>query len=64
MNAANEEAVAAFLEGSIEFTGIPTVVEKVLDEHEPLPGENFEEIMEAESRARLAARETIDSMEA
>ena len=31
MNAANEEAVAAFLEGRIRFTDIPTIIEKTLD---------------------------------
>ena len=33
LNAANEVAVAAFLNGQLGFTGIPSLVESVLDEH-------------------------------
>ncbi len=63
MNAANEEAVAAFLAGRLKFTGIAAVVEKVMDGHEPLPGVSLEEIVEAEGAARAAAREMIDETE-
>jgi 1-deoxy-D-xylulose-5-phosphate reductoisomerase len=60
MNAADEEAVAAFLEGRISFTGIPEVIERVLDGHSPLPGETLEEVIEADARARELARLIID----
>lgn len=63
MSAANEEAVAAFLSGRIGFTGIAPVVEKVVEGHEPLPASGLEEIVEAEDRARAAAREMIDTLE-
>jgi 1-deoxy-D-xylulose-5-phosphate reductoisomerase len=63
MNAANEEAVAAFLAGRLKFPGIAAVVEKVMDGHEPLSGESLEEIVEAEGAARAAAREVIDETE-
>jgi 1-deoxy-D-xylulose-5-phosphate reductoisomerase len=33
LNAANEVAVAAFLEGRVRFTGIARLIEQVLDEH-------------------------------
>ena len=64
MNAANEEAVAAFLAGRIRFTGIAVVVEEVLETHKPLPASGLEEITEAESRARSSARELIGRLEA
>jgi 1-deoxy-D-xylulose-5-phosphate reductoisomerase len=63
MNAANEEAVAAFLAKRLKFTGISAVVERVLESHEPLPGGGLEEIMEAEESARASAREYITSLE-
>lgn len=56
MNAANEEAVAAFLAGGLSFTGIAAVVERVLEVHDPLPGNSIEEIREAEEAARRNAR--------
>lgn len=63
MNAANEEAVAAFLEGRIRFTHIPVVVERVLDGHAALPGGNLDEVMSAESEARRYARRTVERLE-
>ncbi|MDD5748366.1 MAG: 1-deoxy-D-xylulose-5-phosphate reductoisomerase [Actinomycetota bacterium] len=59
MNAANEEAVSAFLMERIAFTDIAMVVEKTLERHIPLPGETLGEIMEAESAARVLALEVI-----
>jgi 1-deoxy-D-xylulose-5-phosphate reductoisomerase len=59
MNAANEEAVAAFLDGRIKFNAIGAVVEGVIEKHRPLSGEDLEEIVEAESSARTDARKTI-----
>ena len=35
LNAANEEAVAAFLDGRIPFTAIPESIMEVLDDHPP-----------------------------
>ena len=63
MNAANEEAVSAFLGRRIRFTGIPAVVDRVLEGHRPLPGDTLEEIKSAEGDARRMARVVIDSME-
>lgn len=63
MNAANEEAVRAFLSGKIGFTGITQVVGEVIDHHEPLAGTTVDEIKEAEARARRYAEEVIAVME-
>ncbi|MBN2168176.1 MAG: 1-deoxy-D-xylulose-5-phosphate reductoisomerase, partial [Actinobacteria bacterium] len=43
MNAANEEAVAAFLSEKIRFTDIAGVVEGVLEGHEALNGDSLDE---------------------
>lgn len=63
MNAANEEAVKAFIEGRVSFTDITRVVAEVLESHEPLDGARLEEVREAESSARRAAAQAIEQLE-
>jgi 1-deoxy-D-xylulose-5-phosphate reductoisomerase len=55
MNAANEEAVAAFLRGELPFLGIPAVVEAVLEAHEPSGTLGLQTVLEAERWARTTA---------
>ncbi|MBK5093201.1 MAG: 1-deoxy-D-xylulose-5-phosphate reductoisomerase, partial [Actinobacteria bacterium] len=43
LNAANEEAVSAFLSGRIGFMDIPAVVEQVLEKHKAFDGDTLEE---------------------
>ena len=62
LNASNEEAVNAFLSGWIGFTQIPAVVERVLENHKPLEGITYEEIIEADSIARDAAAMEIEKL--
>ncbi len=59
LNAANEIAVHAFLEGRLAFLEIPLVIERTLSE---LPGEPvraFESLYEADRQARTVAREAV-----
>ncbi len=57
-NAADEVAVAAFLEGKIGFTDIPKILEKTVEM--PLPGgTSFEEVFETDSEARKFAASLI-----
>ena len=59
LNAANEEAVAAFLEGDIPFDAIPECVTRALD---ALPAdriERLEDVIEADRRGREQARDAI-----
>lgn len=51
LNAANEEAVSAFLAGEIPFSGIVRAVERALDAY-PGGGEALEEVLEADRWAR------------
>jgi len=60
MNAANEAAVAAFLNGRICLTEIPEVIESVMDIHENQPAKDIKTILHADHQARVAALETID----
>jgi len=60
MNAANEEAVAAFLNERISLTEIPQVIESVMNDHSNQPAKDIETILTADHEARLAARVTIE----
>jgi 1-deoxy-D-xylulose-5-phosphate reductoisomerase len=60
MNAANEEAVSAFLNERIRLTEIPQVIETVMNDHANQPAKDIETILEADHHARQAARTTIE----
>ena len=62
MNAADEEAVKAFLDGKIAFTDIYTVVERVVDCVKNESVQSFEQLLSVDSSARLAAREIIKTL--
>jgi 1-deoxy-D-xylulose-5-phosphate reductoisomerase len=57
-NAANEVAVAAFLDGRIGFLEIATLVEDALARADGAPARDLDELREADSRAREAV-ETV-----
>ena len=54
-NAANEVAVAAFLEGRLSFLGIAATVEEALAEVEGAPARDLDELVEADAEARRLA---------
>jgi 1-deoxy-D-xylulose-5-phosphate reductoisomerase len=56
LNAANEVAVAAFLDGGLPFLGIPDVVERTLAQLDCVPARDLDDLaaMDAEAR-RIAA---------
>jgi 1-deoxy-D-xylulose-5-phosphate reductoisomerase len=58
-NAANEECVAAFVAGTVSFTGIVDTVMRVISEHDGVgPGAaSLEDVLEADRWARARARE-------
>jgi 1-deoxy-D-xylulose-5-phosphate reductoisomerase len=51
-NAANEQAVALFLDGELSFVDIPRAIESALDALGDLKGATRAELLEADSRAR------------
>ena len=57
LNAANEAAVAAFLDGRISFPAICGQVERALQAHTPRPADTLEAVLaaDAEGRATVAA---------
>jgi 1-deoxy-D-xylulose-5-phosphate reductoisomerase len=60
MNAANEVAVMAFLEGKIPLTRIVELVQTVVDEHEPASVVSVVNIERADTWARSRAAEIIE----
>jgi 1-deoxy-D-xylulose-5-phosphate reductoisomerase len=59
LNAANEVAVHAFLEGRLPFNGIPEVIEQTLSELPVTPVRAFESLYEADREARTVAGEAV-----
>ena len=59
LNAADEVAVAAFLEGRIPFTGIAAVIERVLEEMPARPVGHFDDLFAADAEARERAEEQV-----
>ncbi|MEA3278685.1 MAG: 1-deoxy-D-xylulose-5-phosphate reductoisomerase [Pseudomonadota bacterium] len=61
LNAANEVAVAAFLERRLGFTGIAAVVERTLDAlpAEPVRGLEIEHLLEVDRQAREIAEQNL-----
>ncbi|MGH3039081.1 MAG: 1-deoxy-D-xylulose-5-phosphate reductoisomerase [Gaiellaceae bacterium] len=57
LNAANEVAVAAFLENNLHFLGIPDVVERTFARIESVPARDFAELAEIDAEARRIAAE-------
>jgi 1-deoxy-D-xylulose-5-phosphate reductoisomerase len=60
MNAANEVAVMAFLEGKIPLTRVVEIVQTVVDEHEPATVVSVVHIERADAWARRRAVEIIE----
>ncbi|MGO9320976.1 MAG: 1-deoxy-D-xylulose-5-phosphate reductoisomerase [Solirubrobacteraceae bacterium] len=59
LNAANEIAVHAFLEGRLRFLGISEVIERTLSELGSEPVRSFESLYEADRLARAVAGEAV-----
>jgi len=59
LNAANEVAVQAFLDGRIQWTAIPEILEAVLADHDGTPADSLEAVMEIDGKARAAADRVV-----
>jgi 1-deoxy-D-xylulose-5-phosphate reductoisomerase len=62
LNAADEVAVAAFLERRLPFLGIPEVIERVLERTPRLRFEKMGEVLTADMEARRMAKEEIANL--
>ena len=61
-NAANEEAVNAFLEGKIKYLDIPYITATVTQKHQSVANPTIEDIEAADAAARRAAQAVISSL--
>lgn len=59
LNAANEEAVTAFLKNKIKLHEIYEIVEKTIDRHEYINAPNMQQILNVDIEARRIAKEFI-----
>jgi 1-deoxy-D-xylulose-5-phosphate reductoisomerase len=57
LNAADEIAVAAFLDGKLSFPGIPAVVERVLERMPRCSFNRIDDVLAADAEARRLAQE-------
>lgn len=62
LNAANEEAVGAFLENKICFTDLPKVIEKVLDRQAVKQNPTLEDILQVDGQSRAQARSVLRTL--
>jgi 1-deoxy-D-xylulose-5-phosphate reductoisomerase len=63
LNAANEIAVAAFLDRSIRLTDIPRLIERALDAHETRAADDLRTVLDADDEARRATRAFVAELE-
>jgi 1-deoxy-D-xylulose-5-phosphate reductoisomerase len=59
LNAANEIAVAAFLDGRIRFSEIPRVITTAINQHQTVRADSIEAVIAADSASRKAAAEFL-----
>ncbi len=63
LNAANEEAIKNFVQQKIKFNTIPKLVEKALDQHQPISDPDLDDILAADIWARNFVKEAIQKEE-
>jgi 1-deoxy-D-xylulose-5-phosphate reductoisomerase len=61
MNAANEEAVYAFLDQRLSFGAIPDVVESTLEAHDSASDLTLDAVLATEEWARAEAQRRIEA---
>jgi len=63
LNAANEVAVASFLEGRLRFTAIPEVIVRTMDAHHAGPAEALRDVRRIDTWARAHADEAVRELQ-
>jgi 1-deoxy-D-xylulose-5-phosphate reductoisomerase len=63
LNAANEVAVASYLEEKISFVAIPRVIEQTMDAHTSLPVATLEAVREVDRWARHYSKNVARGLE-
>ena len=63
LNAANEVAVARFLEGRLSFTGIAALIEQTMDAHEPCAVTTLAEVRKVDTWARAYSQNVVGTIQ-
>jgi 1-deoxy-D-xylulose-5-phosphate reductoisomerase len=63
LNAANDVAVACYLDERISFLAIPRVIEQAMDAHAAVPVGTLDEVRELERWARLYSQNLVRGLE-
>jgi 1-deoxy-D-xylulose-5-phosphate reductoisomerase len=63
LNAANEVAVAAFLQGTLGFTAIPELIARTMDAHRAGPTETLDEVRRIDAWARAYAEGAVRELQ-
>jgi 1-deoxy-D-xylulose-5-phosphate reductoisomerase len=63
LNAANEVAVEAFLDGKLGFTAIPRVIARTMDAHEPIEVRTLDDVRRVDAWSRNRARQMARELE-
>ncbi len=64
MNAANEEAVHAFIDERISLSDIPLIIRAIMDDHKPAAVKVLDDVLNADRSARQLARRIINQLTA
>jgi 1-deoxy-D-xylulose-5-phosphate reductoisomerase len=62
LNAANETAVEAFLQGRLGFLQIPRVIQETMDRHHPADPKSLDNILQADAWAKQEAQKLINKI--
>ncbi len=62
MNAANEEAVQAFIDERMSLADIPLVIESVMDQHQTSAVKDLDSVLDADRSGRFSAQAAIKSL--
>lgn len=62
LNAANEVAVASFLEGRLPFTAIAEVIAATMDAHQAAPADTLAQVRAVDAWAHAQAREMVEAV--
>ena len=63
LNAANEVAVASFLQGTLGFTAIPELIARTMDAHRAGPAETLDEVRRIDAWARAYAEGAVRELQ-
>jgi len=63
LNASNEVAVHAFLDGAIGFNDIHVIIRNTIDSHDIIPEPSLDDIIETDGWARKSAKKYLKELD-